>query len=678
MGAVYQATDQRLGNAVALKHILVSDARTRKAFEREARLLAALRHPALPVVSDHFNEGTDQFIVMQFIPGDDLGTLLERKHKAFTSVEGLEQVLAWADQLLDVLEYLHGHTPPIIHRDIKPQNLKLTPRGDLVLLDFGLAKGSVNPKITSMTGLSLRAYTTQYAPLEQIQGTGTGPHSDVYSLASTLYHLLTGESPPSALSRAAAMLAGEPDPLQPASRLNEHITPALAAVIHQAMAPGVSKRFTSAAAMRTALRFVRHTPPKQAAATLSTSAGQQTIVVAAADASSPRLNDVLNMAKGSAVPAPAVEPPAPPAPPTLIVDASGETPFRTLGAALAQASAGSHILVRPGTYHEGCAIDKALEISGDGPREQIIIENSDAPVLDMQAENATVRGLTLCGRVGTRAAPAAVVTIGRGQPVFEECIIMSESRVCVTIHGNSANPHIQRCQIDGSTGVGVLVYGNGRGTLNECDISRHAQAGVMIRNGGNPTIQHCSIHHGEQVGIYVDAKGLGTLENCDIAHNVRAGIEIRRGGAPTVRHCSIHEQTQGYGVFLHEGGEGLIEECDIAQNARAGIAVAQQSNPLVRQCTIHHERQRGVLFSEQAQGTLEHSTLYQNGRVGVEIRQQSRPAIRQCSIKQHPLVAIWVHQQGGASVEQCDLRENKRGAWYIEDGCTVDRNDNQE
>ena len=249
MGAVYEAVDQRLDTIVALKETLFADERLRKQFEREARLLARLHHPALPRVSDHFSEGDGQFLVMQFIPGDDLSEMMNRKRGPFPA----DQVLTWADQLLDALDYLHTQDPQIVHRDIKPQNLKLTSRGQIILLDFGLAKGQAGDISRITTAASIFGYTPNYAPLEQIQGLGTDSRSDLYSLAATLYHLLTGVKPPDALTRAAALVNGQPDPLAPASVANPEIAPEVASVLAKAMAQNREQRYATAADMRRAL-----------------------------------------------------------------------------------------------------------------------------------------------------------------------------------------------------------------------------------------------------------------------------------------------------------------------------------------------------------------------------------------------------------------------------------------
>jgi eukaryotic-like serine/threonine-protein kinase len=251
MGAVYEALDQRLDTTVALKETLFQDEKLRKQFEREARLLARLHHQALPRVSDHFNEGDGQFLVMQYVAGDDLSAMLVQRNAPFPQ----DEVLRWADQLCDALDYLHTQDPEVIHRDIKPQNLKLTSRGQIVLLDFGLAKGYAGQASVVTTSASIFGYTPNYAPLEQVQGLGTDARSDIYALAATLFHLLTNIKPPDALSRAGALVNGQPDPLLPANRVAPQVSVAVAHVLSKAMSQKRDDRFASALLMREAFRI---------------------------------------------------------------------------------------------------------------------------------------------------------------------------------------------------------------------------------------------------------------------------------------------------------------------------------------------------------------------------------------------------------------------------------------
>ena len=268
MGAVYEATDLRLSRTVALKETLVETEELRRAFEREARLLANLRHPSLPKVLDHFTEGTGMFLVMEFIPGDDLGRMLEEQERPFAP----DEVLRWAEQLLGALEYLHSLDPPVLHRDIKPSNLKLVSRDQIILLDFGLAKGAAG-QMTHTGDRSVLGYSPNYSPLEQIQGAGTDERSDLYALGATLYHLMTNVRPPDALTRATAVVNGQPDPLRPAREIDEQVTAAASAALTRALALNVEHRPRTASEMRDDLRG---TTPSVAATVPMTDADERT------------------------------------------------------------------------------------------------------------------------------------------------------------------------------------------------------------------------------------------------------------------------------------------------------------------------------------------------------------------------------------------------------------------
>jgi Tol biopolymer transport system component len=230
MGAVYRGEDASLQTTVAIKENLNPLPQAVKQFKREAVLLASLRHPNLPRVTDHFIEGDLQYLIMDYIPGDDLKTILERQGALSES-----QVLGWCREICDALTYLHTQHPPVTHRDIKPANIKITPEGKPVLVDFGIAKISETGGVTT-TGA--RSLTPGFAPPEQYGSSPTDSRSDQYSLAATLYNLLSGHIPPDALERTLEQTA-----LKPLREWNPKISPAVDATIWKAMSLSPSERF---------------------------------------------------------------------------------------------------------------------------------------------------------------------------------------------------------------------------------------------------------------------------------------------------------------------------------------------------------------------------------------------------------------------------------------------------
>lgn len=208
IGSIYLADDMRLeGRQCALKEVehdrtlppeLLREARDQ--FQREATVLARLDHPNLPKVSDYFSIGSRDYLVMDFVPGKDLRTLMMEARQGGMFLPE-EDVLNWASQLCDALSYLHQQEPPILHRDIKPSNLKVTPSGLLKLVDFGLVK-LLAPGEMTITVLQGQG-TALYTPLEQYGGDSghTDARSDIYAFGATLYHLLTNQPPADARDR---------------------------------------------------------------------------------------------------------------------------------------------------------------------------------------------------------------------------------------------------------------------------------------------------------------------------------------------------------------------------------------------------------------------------------------------------------------------------------------------
>jgi len=259
-GAAHLVDDRRLHRQCVIKEVLMPGTTSQGQFEREAQLLASLQHPNLPVVYDYFFDQGQPYIVMQHVEGTTLNRCGDERAAPFE----IHDVLKWARDLLAALRYIHEHDPPVIHRDVKPHNVCITPESKAVLLDFGIARRLDE----SQTSTAARAFTTGYAPIEQYpedelrhlqsvrqhvealraEGIRTGPYTDVYGLGATLYYALTLLRPPDACMR---VLGEEPRPVQDA---NPDIPDFLAAAVTKALALHPRERFQSAAEMLDALQ----------------------------------------------------------------------------------------------------------------------------------------------------------------------------------------------------------------------------------------------------------------------------------------------------------------------------------------------------------------------------------------------------------------------------------------
>lgn len=241
MGAVYHASDENLNVSVAVKeNQFLSDEYSRQ-FQVEANILASLRHPNLPRVSDYFVvPGQGQYLIMEFIEGEDLRQRIERR-----GALPVQEAVMICVAICDGISYLHGRTPPIIHRDIKPGNIKITPEGQVILVDFGLAK-FYNEGQATITGA--RAMTPGYSPSEQYGTAPTDERSDIYSLGATLYAALTATIPEDALARATHKAK-----LTPVRQLAPRIDRRLASSIEKAMAVEADDRYQTIEDFRAAL-----------------------------------------------------------------------------------------------------------------------------------------------------------------------------------------------------------------------------------------------------------------------------------------------------------------------------------------------------------------------------------------------------------------------------------------
>lgn len=570
----------------AIKQFFPQGAGSQKAaelFQQEAVRLDDLgQHPQIPELLAHFEQDGRQYSVQEFIDGQNLAEELDRNGSF--SEDQIQQLLK---EILPVLQFIHEGQ--VIHRDVKPENIiRRLCDGKLFLVDFGAAKFATTSGLLR-TGTAIGS--AGYVAPEQAVGRGVFA-SDLYSLGVTCIHLLTQISPFQLYSVSEGDWVWR-------DFLQSPVSDRLAAILDKMLETGTNRRYKTAAEVFNDLNAT--SPPTSVASTPLPP--------------TPILSNLPKLTLTA---------------PTLVVAKFGSANYQSISEAIKSAHPGTRILVRPGFYEESLIIDKPVEILGDGSASDITIVSKGASCIRMQTDNAVVRGFSLRGEVDETGKKHSTIKILQGCLIVQDCDITSDSGSCISIHGTTTNPVIQRCKIHDGKHSGVWITENGRGIIEDCDIFGNTYPEVIIDKGGNPTIRRCRIHGSKGNGIRVTENSRGIVEDCDIFGNTYPQIVIDKDSNPTIRRCRIYDG-KGNGVCVVKNGQGIVEDCEIFGNADSGVYIDKGGNPTIRRCKI----ERNVW-------------------------------------------GVCVQSNGMGTFENCDLTGNQRGAWQIEYGCSVRRNKNND
>jgi eukaryotic-like serine/threonine-protein kinase len=269
MAEVRKGTDTRLGRIVAVKRLrtdLASDATFQARFRREAQASASLNHPSIVSVYDTGEEMTDDgvaqpYIVMEYVAGRTLRDVIREGRKILP-----ERALEITSGVLSALDY--SHRAGIIHRDIKPGNVMLTPAGEVKVMDFGIAR-AMSDASSTMTQTAAVVGTAQYLSPEQARGETVDSRSDVYSTGCLLYELLTGRPPFIGDSPVSVVYQHVREPAVPPSEHDMELPPEIDSIVMKSLAKRVDDRYQSAAAMRADIERYLSGRPVQAPAVVA-------------------------------------------------------------------------------------------------------------------------------------------------------------------------------------------------------------------------------------------------------------------------------------------------------------------------------------------------------------------------------------------------------------------------
>jgi serine/threonine protein kinase len=281
-GLIHEAYDTVSETNVWVKEVVIRTGKVttlsqqesiRRAYADQAKRLCSIKHDRLIRALDYFTDLGRQYLVLEAVEGDDFATLLAKNQRPFA----LADVLRWADQMLDGLNYLHNFSPQIIHKNIRPRNIRLAIDGNIKLTAYGLAENGEASLTTSLGDDSPESTVLNYSPLELIWENldaasqkvilssyddrserllkqPPDARSDIYSVSATLYHLLTAKMPVDPLERSIEILDGKPDPLKSPDAVNSGIPPEVAEVVMRGLQIKREHRYDSASIMRQVLK----------------------------------------------------------------------------------------------------------------------------------------------------------------------------------------------------------------------------------------------------------------------------------------------------------------------------------------------------------------------------------------------------------------------------------------
>jgi nitrous oxidase accessory protein NosD len=596
----------------------------------EAELLARLDHPGIVRLKDSGHDGERPFIVLEWIDGSDLETILTKGGDGLGDDRLVQLLCALADAVASV------HAAGWLHRDLKPANVLVRPDGRPVIVDFGAAA-----PIQGAGAASESELTAGYAAPEQYLADGTeGPWTDVYGLGALAYRALCGQAP----VPAPARLRGEAMPLamDGAGRHAE----ALCRAIDWALALDVRERPQAVDDWSAALRVAAEelggglAPPAAARSALDdypptvrvrrTPKAKLTPSVAAATAtlSSPSgrrraglvLAAIVLLVLGAGVAGAAwygrplyeryVKT-------DWVVDPGGGGDAASIADAIARAGAGATIAIRPGTYDESLLIARAVHLVPAVPEAAPVIAPGEGPCVVASGPGGSISGLRFAG---SKAEAGAAVP--------EPCLLLSNSGL--RLEGNriaggdgpailardGGAPAIAGNTIESGAGAGIVVAAGAAPQIAQNTITGVARSALIVRGGAAPEIVDNTIADSGGV-VFAEGAG-GTLRGNRISASTTSGIEITTGAAPSIIDNTI-EQAAGAGVFVYDHGGGRLERNFVIGSRLSGVVITGGGDLQLSGNAIRESGEHGVLAVEGGRAVLEGNAVADNAGNGIVI-----------------------------------------------------------
>lgn len=630
MGEVHLAEDTVLDRQVAIKTIHRDAAFGEEAlarFTREAKATAGMSHPNIVTVYDFGQDGEDVYLVMEFVDGGTLESLLQDPRVPRTE---LLELLA---QACEGLAYAHGQG--IVHRDIKPANILVARRGDRMLaklVDFGVAQVAQS----SLTQQGIWMGTLNYLAPEYLDTGKAGPSVDLFAVGVMLYEILSGGRKPfvgeTTTTVLNAILRNPPAPLS-----SEELTrfpPAVGALVKRSLAKDPAERFPDAASMADGIRNALKNPESKPA---------------------------------SPAPPPSPTPAAPKAKERkpLVVGKGPQATCLSLKVALRQAEAGAIIRILPGTYRESLVLDRDLTLLAEGG--PVILESTLGPCLTLKGGQVRLHGLEFRGSEGH---PSPLVEVLSGQAILEACSFTCAEGLGCLAQGTGVLLTMATCRFQGSLTRGVLLREGASALLEDCTGEGFLEAGILCENEAVGTFRRLRFENTPGTALVIRTRSQATLEDCEFELCQGGGVEVVGESRLLGRRCRVQGGLFA-GVMALEQAQVELEDCVLSGLQGAGVHAAQSSRIQLRQTRFTGNPGYGLTLLDQSLLHAEECEFLGSGWPALFLSGSSTGQLRNCRISDGASYGIVAARGAKGVLEACEISGNTKTGGRVESGCSL-------
>jgi parallel beta-helix repeat protein len=681
-------------------------AQIRQRFVEEAQLVAQLNHPGIVRIYDVFQQNNTGYMVMEYLHGETLGAKLKRAGGVLPVDEAVDYIL----QVCDALEVVHH--AGYIHRDIKPDNIIHCADGRLVLIDFGAARHFVANQTATYTVM----LTPSYAAPEQYSSAGRlDPRTDIYGLAATLYHLITGVPPLPALDRTSGFDLPAPHLVEP------EVGEALSDAILQGLAMRMDERPASVAEFAQLINEALE-EDLQPPASVPSSAQPPPASVPSSVQPPPASVPSSAQSPPASVPPPAQSPPASVPPPAqsppmpqpsrhasawksvwlagsisavvvilfliarpfvselispTVIELSPEDTQETIIKAFERIRAGGTIRLESGSYYidTNIVIKKPLKLIGisgsvfvaTNHKSLIFRAEGNSQVQNITFQNTAIRvekgdvAISRCNFTAGGANYSAIKATKTASVRVEECVIrgylrgiFADGNAVLKAYNNICESHKQS---------GISLFGSAQGEVEGNICRSNGSYGIYADNQSRLVARTNTCEGNRYSGIALFGSAQGEVEGNTCRNNMERGIYAREQSRLVARNNTC-EGNRYSGIALFGSAQGEVEGNTCRNNGYHGIYADEQSRPVARTNTCEGNRYSGIALFGSAQGEVEGNTCRNNMERGIYAREQSRLVARNntCEGNKECGIALMEYAQG--EVENNACRNNRLHGIY--------------